>query len=281
MRGYRIRLSDWLHHKAHGVRHISLDTSRVHRMPLRLRLEVTLSLEILNLVRCFQDHVQSPYLVSVKSIPEVRSLSSAANTRHQRYYAPLRLPPEPTSNTLLLVATPHPGRVSHVTQNTFLTCCPHYPGGPEQVGRLRPCSAAAFPEYRAGRRPRLSFRGLLRIHSRYGLPGCCSPCGLHRSPELQQEDLSNPLSGLLPGCTDNFPDGTYTRWHLTSSWRTYILWCQQNNRNCRDWQLCCHLFYLTEKIEDTICDAARYSFYYNINPIETFDTPISVKLATY
>ena len=53
----------------------------------------------------------------------------------------------------------------------------------------------AFPEYRAGRHSRLSFRGLLRVHSRYGLPGCCSPCGLHLSPELQQVDLSSPLSG--------------------------------------------------------------------------------------
>lgn len=52
------------------------------------------------------------------------------------------------------------------TQDTFLIWCPHYPGGPEQVGRLQPCSAAAFPEYRAGRHPRLSFRGLLRVHSR-------------------------------------------------------------------------------------------------------------------
>ena len=103
----------------------------------------------------------------------------------------------PSQNLIFLLrsTTPHPGRISHVTQDTFLTCCPHYPGGPEQVDRLRPCSAAAFPEYRAGRHPRLSFRGLLRVHSRYGLPGCCSPCGLHLSPELQQEDLSSPLSG--------------------------------------------------------------------------------------
>ena len=165
------------------------------KVRFRLRFEVKLSLEIPNLVRCFQDHVQSPYLVSVKSIPEVRGLSSTGMTRLHRYYAPLRLPPRPTPNAPLRVAPPRLGRVSHVTQDTFLTCCPHYPGGPEQVGRLRPCSAEAFPEYWAGRRPRLSFRGLLRVHSRYGLSGCCSPCGLHLSPELQQVNLSNPLSG--------------------------------------------------------------------------------------
>jgi hypothetical protein len=103
--------------------------------------------------------------------------------------------PDQLLKQLLRVATPNQARASHVTQDTFLTCCPHYPGGPEQVGRLRSCSAAAFPEYRAGRHPRLSFRGLLRVHSHYGLPGCCSPKGLHLSPELQQRDLSSPLSG--------------------------------------------------------------------------------------
>jgi hypothetical protein len=96
---------------------------------------------------------------------------------------------------LLRVATPHSGRVSHVAQDTFLTCCPHYPGGSRWAGRLRPYPASAFPESWAGRHPQLSFRGLLRVHSRYCLPGCCSPNGLHLSPELQQEGLPIPLSG--------------------------------------------------------------------------------------
>ena len=34
---------------------------------------------------------------------------------------------------LLRVTTPHPGRVSHVAQVTFLTCCPHYPGRSERA----------------------------------------------------------------------------------------------------------------------------------------------------
>ncbi len=49
------------------------------------------------------------------------------------------------------------------------TCRAHYPGGPVQV-RLSAASPdrAAFPELRAGRRPQLPFRGLLRLHSHYG-----------------------------------------------------------------------------------------------------------------
>ena len=41
--------------------------------------------------------------------------------------------------------------------------------------RFLPCPASAFPEYRAGRRPLLYFRGLLKVHSRYGLPVCSQP----------------------------------------------------------------------------------------------------------
>jgi hypothetical protein len=33
-------------------------------------------------------------------------------------------------------------------------------------------SCAAFPVIQAGRHPRLHFRGLLELHTRYGLPDC-------------------------------------------------------------------------------------------------------------
>ena len=33
----------------------------------------------------------------------------------------------------------------------------------------------AFLEYCASRHLQLSFRGLLKVHLRYGLSGCCSP----------------------------------------------------------------------------------------------------------
>ena len=71
---------------------------------------------------------------------------------------------------------PHLGRVSHVAYGTFPTCHPHYPGGPDQVHlSVASLSASAFLEYRAGRRPLLYFRGLLKVHSRYGLPVCSQP----------------------------------------------------------------------------------------------------------
>src|SRR2546426_2675642 len=60
-----------------------------------------------------------------------------------------------------------------ITQPTFRTCRAHYPGGSEQVHLSVPSLPhAAFPILRAGRHPRFHFRGLLELHSCYGLPGC-------------------------------------------------------------------------------------------------------------
>jgi hypothetical protein len=45
------------------------------------------------------------------------------------------------------------------------------------VCRLLPHPTRAFPESQAGRRPSLHFRGLLRLHSRYGLLDCSTAHG--------------------------------------------------------------------------------------------------------
>ncbi len=57
-------------------------------------------------------------------------------------------------------------------------------------------TALAFPEQRAGRHPQLSFRGLLKLHSRYGLR-ICSPtlCGLcHEAPIPPVNPAKRPVS---------------------------------------------------------------------------------------
>jgi hypothetical protein len=70
-----------------------------------------------------------------------------------------------------------------ITQTAFSTCRAHYPGGSVRCCRLiysalprrvSSRTALTFPERRAGRHPHLSFRGLLKLHSRYGLR-ICSP----------------------------------------------------------------------------------------------------------
>ena len=51
---------------------------------------------------------------------------------------------------LLRVATPHPGRASHFAQDTFLTCCPHYPGGSEIGGSVMSLSRFGLPRILGG-----------------------------------------------------------------------------------------------------------------------------------
>jgi hypothetical protein len=64
-----------------------------------------------------------------------------------------------------------------MTQTTFLTCRAHYPGGPNRCVSVFFPVRAAFPNYLVGRHPRLHFRGLLELHSRYGLQDCSPAYG--------------------------------------------------------------------------------------------------------
>ena len=84
-------------------------------------------------------------------------------------------------------ANPEPPPLAQIT---FPACRAQYPGGPDQVLVGWPVARsragffpvrAAFPVNGAGRRPHRYFRGLLKLHTRYGLQSC-SPTirGLYR-----------------------------------------------------------------------------------------------------
>ena len=72
---------------------------------LRLRLEIQLPLKVPDLIGCLQAHRQSPILLSVKSTPEVRALSSAGVTQLHRSYDPVRLPCRPAPESAVEAAT--------------------------------------------------------------------------------------------------------------------------------------------------------------------------------
>ena len=62
-----------------------------------------------------------------------------------------------------------PNGPPQMTRITLPACRAHYPGGSRRVlVSVASPSRAAFPESQAGRHPRRHFRGLLRLHSRYG-----------------------------------------------------------------------------------------------------------------
>ena len=69
---------------------------------------------------------------------------------------------------------------------------PRWPAGSDRswdgLFQPFPCSpaAAAFPALLPGRRPHWSFRGLLNVHSRYGLPARCIAKATHLSRRLRR-----------------------------------------------------------------------------------------------
>ena len=62
---------------------------------LLLRFEINLLLQISDLFRRFQTHVNRLTLLWLRSAPEGRALGSTGVTRLPRYYGPVRLPAEP------------------------------------------------------------------------------------------------------------------------------------------------------------------------------------------
>ena len=148
-----------------------------------MSLEVARAIPTLYLTRCCQIHRQSPLLPSFTSPPEVRALSSAGVTRPHRSYSPLRLPDwPPPCPTTFGAATPSQSRASLTdlrspSPHAVLTT-PVDRNRCSLVGELRVPAPGffpvrvAFPVSLAGRRPHLYFRGLLKLHTRYGLQSC-------------------------------------------------------------------------------------------------------------
>src|ERR1022692_4014642 len=101
-------------------------------------------------------------------------------TRRQNVARPLRIPslvPGIRSEQLHVVSQIPIFEGS--SRLTFLACYAHYPGGPTgadgySIARSRAGFfpvGSAFPALAPGRRPHCSFRGLLKLHTRYGLQG--------------------------------------------------------------------------------------------------------------
>src|SRR5258705_3465198 len=121
---------------------------------------------------------------------ELRSLPSTGVTRLQRYYEPLRHPKAPSLSLagFRLVIADHAMGLPVLRTLSLCTCCRHYPGA--AAGRtLRSAFTQPYqpsPKGLSGRPAHCPFRGLLGVHSRYGLPtlAVTNPC--HVNPRLHQ-----------------------------------------------------------------------------------------------
>ena len=148
-------------------------------------------------------------LAIFESAPEVRVLCSAGITRPQRSYDPVRPPswPPPIA-TLRPLPSPVTG-LPRLPEPPFRRAVPTTPA--DQTGARVDCFPAhtAFPKWQEGRHPHCHFRGLLRLHSRYGPPDRSaaqrrplsrgsSPAGCPAEP-LVSYQINRQLSGwILP-----------------------------------------------------------------------------------
>ena len=103
---------------------------------------------------------------------ELRPLPSTGITRLPRYYEPLRHPKAPSLSLagVWLIIADHAKGLPVLRALTLCTCCRHYPGAATE-DTLRPFlqSYQPSPKGSSGRPARCPFRGLLSVHSRYGL----------------------------------------------------------------------------------------------------------------
>ena len=164
------------------------------------------------------------------SVPEVRALCSAGITRLQRSYGPVRLP--------VPAAIPSDGVGTklhrHWVSLSNAICLPNMPCSLPRWTEPVLVSVASrlvlpspFPR-RVGV-PRLRFRGLLKLHSCYGLQGC--------SPTLQWtlsrgfDPASYPTGrSLATMFTDNYMGGSFPHWQTAPVRRT---WKCGSRSHCR------------------------------------------------
>ncbi len=156
-----------------------------------------------------------PTLDHFQDAPEVRPLPSASITRPHRYYEPVRHPTRPSLSLAgsRLGGTPPTAGVSRVAWTFRMqTCRRHYPGGNAGGVKSFPLinlASAAFPIPLLGRLPHYPFRGLLGVHSRYGLPAR-GVAETTLSIEGFDSIVTSTAAPIATGWNDELPGGNCT-----------------------------------------------------------------------
>ena len=159
---------------------------------------------------------------SSEACQKVRALCSAGITRHRRSYDPVRLPswslPSATLRTLPSPMTSLP----RLPEPPFRRAVPTTPA--DRAGARVDCfpAHAAFPKWQEGRHPHCHFRGLLRLHSRYGPPDRSATQGdlCHEAPT---QPVTRPSRSSASGPIDNYPGGILLHRCFAPSGRTATL----------------------------------------------------------
>ena len=124
---------------------------------------------------------------------ELRSLPSTGITRLPRYYEPLRHPRAPglSLTGLRLVIADHALGFPVLRSLSLCTCCRHYPGTAtgDIASLISPQSCQPSLIWPSGRPVHRPFRGLLGVHSRYGLTLALSPYIVTSYPKASATSL--------------------------------------------------------------------------------------------
>ena len=157
----------------------------------------------------------SSYFATFNVSLELRSLPSAGVTRPPRYCGPLRHPiaPSLTVTGLRLVVTPdHAIGLPVLRALSLCTCCRHYPGAATGVTlRSFPQSCQPSPKGWSGRPAHRPFRGLLSVHSRYGLHTRAVTIFVTRLSEGFSHFVTSMTAPIASGRSD-LPGGPCTHW---------------------------------------------------------------------
>ena len=149
-----------------------------------------------------------PHLSIFESAPEVRVLSCSGITRLQQSYDPVRLPsvPPPVA-TLRPLPSPATG-LPRLPEPPFRRAVLTTPA--DRAGARVDCfpAHAAFPKWPEGRHPHCHFRGLLKLHLRYGPSDRSVAQGdlCHEAPALP---VAQPSRSSATGSIDNSPGGIF------------------------------------------------------------------------
>jgi hypothetical protein len=177
---------------------------------LRLRLHVKLPLKGPDFMECCEAQKSGPF--APPALPGLDAHTALSDSRR--------------SHRLMRCRYPRQRRVSLVARTTMRTCRAHYPGGSERVHvSIASPFHAAFPKLWAGRHPHCPFRGLLRLHSRYG-PHACSTAQGGLCHGLRRDQLPGHAARQLPAQST-------TRWVEPSSTGVRAFEAHQSFRTCR------------------------------------------------
>ena len=161
-------------------------------------------------------HRPSP---SSANAPEVRVLPSTGVTRPQQYYDPVRIPLTPPPKATLRPLPSCQTGLPRLPEPPFQRAVPTTPA--DRMGAGVDCFPihAAFPVIQAGRHPHHHFRGLLRLHSRYG-PSDRSTAQGGLCHEASARPVTRPSRSSATGSIDNSPGEIFLHWRFAPSGRT-------------------------------------------------------------